>query len=960
VDSAFVGREREVALLRAAREASRSGRPALVLVGGEAGSGRSLTVATALEGGAVLLGRCVPLTGTALPYGPWVDVLRALPGESRVVRGGPRVGSARLETDHELARAELLDEVQTALGAAARECPLAVVLEDMHWADRASIDALMYVASKLRDEPLLVVATFRSDSIAGTDWAAGLAELGRLPVTTRVELSGLGLDDVAALVSAHRPEPAEDGDHRALAARILAASGGNAFFASQLVADPSWLEGAGGLPVRLRDVVAGRVRSLSPGARDVLEVMSVLGRPVADSVVGQAAGEGFVDALHELVASGLVVADRAQGTLAVRYGVIRSFLYDTLLPLEQRRLHARVAEALDLAGGTDVAALAERADHWFRAGEPGHALPAAVRAGRGAVDVVAAELAWCHLGRAVSLWERAPGAPDCGVTHVELLALAAGAARWCGDPGSAADLVRTALGEAASDEVRAALEERLGRYLYEAGDVAGSRAAYERAAALLAGSPPSALAAQVAAALASLSMLRGAYAAAAAEARAAFGLARSADAPLAAAYALSTLGVCLSVTGQTDRTGAADPSGEAVEVLREAADVARQADDVESIMRVDIALAVALERSGRLTEALEVARRALERARSYRLTGSFGVVAAANALDLMRVLGLWSEADALAADGLDGPASPSHQAYLLSLRAALSVARGELERARADLDRAAGLADLDEPDSAVPHLLARAELALWSGRTREAVGHSRRAFDLAATTDEPTLAAWTSAMLVRALVDDGALATDDLVPAVPALPAVDAAAVQARCWLLTAAAERTRVPAGRADAARAWALAAAAWAEVARPYEEAYCRLREGEAALAAGERRTARTPLARAHALAGTLGARPIAQEVEATARRARIRLGGEEPAPPAPPSAVPTRDGEGPLTGRESEVLHLLELGLTNRQIARRLFLSERTVGVHVSNILRKLGARNRGEAAALARRADRSATT
>ncbi len=946
MDSAFVGREREVALLRAAREASRSGRPALVLLGGEAGSGRSLTVSTALEGGAVLLGRCVPLTGTALPYGPWVDVLRALPGESRVSGGRP-VGPARLESDHELARAEILDEVHTALTEAARESPLAVVLEDMHWADRASIDTLMYVASKLRDEPLLVVATFRSDSTTGTDWAEGLAELGRLPVTTRVELPGLGLDDVAALVSAHRPEPADVGDQRSLAARILAASGGNAFFAAQLVADPSWLEGAGDLPVRLRDVVAGRVRSLSPAARDVLEVMSVLGRPVADSVVAQAAGEGFVDALRELVTSGLVVADHEHGTLAVRYGVVHSFLYDTLLPLERRRLHARVADALDHAGGADVAALAERAEHWYRADDPGRALPAAVRAGAGAVDVVAAELAWRHLGRAVALWERVPGAAACGLTHAELLALAAGAARWCGDPGAAADLVRTALGEAATDDVRVALEERLGRYLYEAGDVAGSRAAYEHGAALLAGSPPSALAAQVAAALASLSMLRGAYAAAAGEARAALDLARRADAPLAAAYALSTLGVCLSVTGE---------AAEAVDVLREAAEVARRADDIESIMRVDIALAVALERSGRLTEALEAARRALERARTYRLTGSFGVVAAANALDLMRVLGLWSEAERLAADGLDGPASPSHQAYLLSLRAALSVARGELVRARADLDRAAGLADLDEPDSAVPHLLARAELALWSGDTRQAVEQSRRAFDLAVTTDEPALAAWTSAMLVRALVDHGTAGEDDLDAAVPA-PA--GSAVQARCWLLTSAAERTRVPPGRSDSARAWALAAASWAEVARPYEEAYCRLRQGEAALAAGERRAARAPLARAHALAETLGARPVADEVEATARRARIRLGGEEPAPAGGP-AVPTRDGEGPLTGRESEVLHLLELGLTNRQIARRLFLSERTVGVHVSNILRKLGARNRGEAAALARRAAHSAST
>ena len=162
---------------------------------------------------------------------------------------------------------------------------------------------------------------------------------------------------------------------------------------------------------------------------------------------------------------------------------------------------------------------------------------------------------------------------------------------------------------------------------------------------------------------------------------------------------------------------------------------------------------------------------------------------------------------------------------------------------------------------------------------------------------------------------------------------------------MTAAAETTRID-GRPDPA-SWRAVAEAWEAFERPYFSAYAHWREAEAALSAGDRTAAADALRLAAEGAELLGARPLRDAIEALARRARISLS----APPdgAPEPAV-DEDPFG-LTPREREVLALVADGRTNRQIAERLFISETTAGVHVSNIIGKLGVTTRGEAAAIA---------
>jgi DNA-binding CsgD family transcriptional regulator len=178
--------------------------------------------------------------------------------------------------------------------------------------------------------------------------------------------------------------------------------------------------------------------------------------------------------------------------------------------------------------------------------------------------------------------------------------------------------------------------------------------------------------------------------------------------------------------------------------------------------------------------------------------------------------------------------------------------------------------------------------------------------------------------------------------------------------LRSAQAERSRA-AGTPEPG-AWRAAIDAWEARDRPYEAAYARWRGAEAQLAAGDRTAARDLLADAWRWASGQGAAPLLAEIETLARRARLDLSALSPADetaaasPAASNAGSPSDraaDEFGLTRREREVLALVAEGWTNRQVADHLFISENTAGVHVSNILGKLGASGRTEAAAIAHR-------
>jgi DNA-binding CsgD family transcriptional regulator/tetratricopeptide (TPR) repeat protein len=445
--------------------------------------------------------------------------------------------------------------------------------------------------------------------------------------------------------------------------------------------------------------------------------------------------------------------------------------------------------------------------------------------------------------------------------------------------------------------------------------------------------------------------------------REALHIADRAGAASAKGRALNTLGVCLALTGR---------AAEGIAALREAASIADGSGRLEDVLRAYANLTYVLELTGRLREALGVAAEGIDRSRELgvELTGS-GVLLA-NAASVLVLLGRWEEADRML-DSAGTREMDVYAPYLEIVRADADIARGRWETASSRLAqaRSSGLR-ISEPQFAGSVMAAQAELELWRPdypAAIEAISEGLRALE---GTDEATLRLRLCALGLRAAADarrslvpsrqraevatehrldaygERLAATSDEV--VAGLAGVLFPEMRALAALCRAELSRSR---GR-DTGAEWAAVAEGWTSLERPFPAAYAWWRRAEAAVGARES-TAASCARTAHQLARRLGAVPLAAEVESLAARARIPL-----AEPAGAPADPDVDtGGGPaerlgLTSRERQVLAHLVLGHTNRQIARALFISEKTASVHVSNILGKLGVPNRGQAAAVAHRA------
>ena len=303
---ALVGRDRELAMLRAALDAALAGHGGLVLIGGEAGIGKTVLAEVALDearaaGALVLVGRCYDLAETP-PYGPFLDLLRGyVPADDLP----PAPFSSWRGTDPAGSQAAFYDHVLAFFRAVAARRPLALLLDDLQWADGASLDLLRVLARALPAWPMLVLATYRADELDRRHpLAALLPLLERESPATHLALHPLGGAAIAALVGARYPLPAADA--KRLSAYLAARSEGNALFVAQLLRaleergilrrdGPGWTLGDVGdlgLPVPLRRVIETRLARLDEATRALLEVAAVLGQAVPLRLWAGAAGVG--------------------------------------------------------------------------------------------------------------------------------------------------------------------------------------------------------------------------------------------------------------------------------------------------------------------------------------------------------------------------------------------------------------------------------------------------------------------------------------------------------------------------------------------------------------------------------------------------------------------------------------------------------------------------------------------
>ena len=969
--SRLIGRAAELAELEAALRDAADGRPSLAFVAGESGVGKSRMVselaARAREDGSrVAIGECVELGDEELPYAPIVSVLRTLARDHDPVLDelppGARAelaallpelgGEARADREATQGQPRLFEALLALLELLGREQPFALVLEDIHWADRSTRAFLVFLARSLWTERVLVVATYRSDELHRRHPLRPLlAELERDTRARRIELARLTRPELADLLEDILGGATDD----ELVERLYARSEGNPLFTEELLA--ARLDGRGGLPTTLRDALMVRIERLSDPAQEVLRVLSA-GRRLPHGVLADASGLDPAElraVVREAAESNVIIADE-RGRYQFRHALLREVVHDDLLPGEHAELHLALARALERQAeetGEDALITAGIAHHYLQAGAQREALVASVRAADAAERVHAHGEAGALLERALDLWPRVPDAAErAGCDRDELLRRAARALLNDGAYGRAEQLLQMAVGEvdAEQDPRRAAdLLELLSRAQWSLGRASLSRESLERAVSLLPVDDHSPERARILARQAKRLMLQGRFSEALPAAEAAFGAARVAGAEGARADALNAMGHSQILLGEVQDGSAR---------LREAIQTSPPGFERTSAWAN---LADALHLVGLSQEGLAAAEQGLD---DTAVEGRFSDWLTLVVVDLRWALGDWAGARAMLP-----PRDKRHigmtLAYAETLRAAMALADGDHDEARESLERTVDVVQ----GSREPQFLG------WYGSLRGEL--ERRCGDLAAA---------------RAAIDDGLDAIEFCSEDLPRMAllsetgaAIEADAAQrardlgdaagerdaisrAESFVMRAEAyaedearpvEKARLATAEAHLSRARgaadpaldAAAAEAWVAVARPYPAAVARLRRVETLVEGGDRDAAAAQLAEVLEAAETLGAPWLRSEAEGLAGRARLALAAAgEPAAPA--AGAPAEDPFG-LTPRERQVLELLAGGATNREIGAQLFMAEKTASVHVSRILAKLDVRSRTEAAAVAHR-------
>jgi DNA-binding CsgD family transcriptional regulator len=978
--SSFIGRADELDRLLALLDRAERGRPAVGLVAGDAGVGKTrlldeLAARAEGRGARVLVGGCMEVGDVGLPYVPFVDAFRDLganPGEADLaapqVAAVPSLGRLLPERgpDPGLApppgdgfeRVQLFDGVLSLLGRLSELAPLLLVIEDLHWADRSTRDLLAFLVRTLRGGRVALVASYRSDELHRRHPLRPLlAELVRVPDLERIELSPFGRGELAQHLQAVAGQPVP----AAVVDRILARSEGNAFFAEELVAAGA-IRADIALPDALADVLLARIEALPELAQEVLKVAAVAGRRVGHRLLVEAAGRPEAEVergLREAVAGQVLVADAATESYRFRHALLQEAVYGDLLPGERTRLHATYARLLadpDPGGDEDASAsAAELAWHCLASHDLPGGLTALVRAADQAATVFAPSEVYRHLTQALELWNRVPDAATvAGVDRVEVLLRAAEAANHTGEFRQAVGLAREAVEaiDEAAEPLRAGMaHDRLSSYLLDAevelSQVAAPMlAASRRAVELVGEQPPTPQRARVAAGLARSLIIARDYDGARRWGEEALATARAAGSVGDEARALMILSLLELRFGDVDN---------ARSLLHDADTAAAAAGNRSLELQARHNLGQFEYDLGNLVPACAAFDQAHELAERSGLTWSgYGIDSRVFRCIAHYAAGNWDQAEEVAR------AADERRPAVSAAALYVEVGRGRA----AATERLARLAPYRDNDPFVAYLAGgnEADLARWQGDLERSSELARATLSTQEEAGAPWVlsAIWPAALALaaegdlaeraRAAGDEAGLAAHRAVGE-EVLERARAALQRARdlgrqvgpealAWLARAEAEWTRVD-GKPDPAR-WEAAAEGF-DYGYTYEVARTRWRLAEALLLEGRRDEAGDQARTAHALAEALGAAPLLGALEALARRGRLDLGVP---------ASPAQDGAG-LTPREQEVLRLVAAGRSNGQIAEALFISRKTASVHVSNILAKLGVHTRTEAAAAAHR-------
>ncbi len=965
----ILGRDRVLAELTDLLGLADEPRSRSVLLSGDAGVGKTRLLAELVAraraaGWRTLVGHCLDFGDSALPYLPFSELFgrlaadtpdvaatltEARPALSHLQPGRRLISGGVNPTDENLDRSDLFDAIHDALDELAGTQPVLVVIEDVHWADRSTRDLLSFLFARDFRGPVVVLASYRSDDLHRRHpLRATAAQWVRVPGVHRLHLEPLADPDVRRLVRALVPGPISETDLHTIVRRAE----GNAFFAEELVSAVE--SSAGRLPEDLADLLLVRLDRLDDDAREVVRAASCSGRRVGHALLAAVLGQDD-DALDRSLRNAVEqnVLVRVGDSYAFRHALLAEAVYDDLLPGERVRMHAAYAEALrsHRADGT----AAELARHAQLAHDPETAVRASLEAGDEAMSVGGPEEAAKHYETALGLVADARVAASLDtVTPADLAIRAADALLASGHPERAVKVVRAQLAATpVGDRSDAPAHHRARLLLVLASatmmlDNAGDPLELTTEALDLVPDEPTPLRARLLGMHARAHLFHGQDDDAARQGMEALGLAQKLDMASLVADVTTTL------AGIEERSG--DPAT-AERVLTEVIEQARADGDAHAEMRSRYLLASLHHERGALAQAQQAYHLgyavALAAGRPW---APYGFEARLMEAIVAYERGEWDTVLELTAVSGQAP-PPIPEATLLGIRSMVCVGRGDpageqvLEQLR----------PLWALDGLVGISAAAAEIDWYGGRrdVTAALASFERAVEIVGVAWSEAFQARIrlTALVLGHLADAAGRGDQDrerLVEPAPALMAgVDRVMQRVRrrnrpfgpegvAWLERAHAEHLRLrwladvdPPDEDELVVAWERSLTAFEQMGHPYEVARTQARLAAVLRATGHAAEARALADASRDAARALGAEPLL---------AVLRSAGE-------PRRREAR--ETALTSRETEILGLVAQGRSNGEIARQLFISAKTVSVHVSNILAKLGAGSRTEAAAIARR-------